>query len=100
MKTTSKFYSLLSKILFASFACNLALASTTANASILNASAGGTFTFNYDSAALGQYVYGMYITTTAIIWRISGIQLLPTLTIQTMPKVIWINCGIDTNSGD
>jgi len=58
MKTTSKFYCLLSKILFASFACNLALASTTANADILNASAGGTFTFNYDSAALGQYVYG------------------------------------------
>jgi len=58
MKITSKFYSLLNKILFVSLACNLALAPTTANASILNASAGGTFTFNYDSAALGQYVYG------------------------------------------
>jgi hypothetical protein len=58
MKTTFKFYSLLNKILFASLSCNLALAPITANAAILNASAGGTFTFNYDSAALGQYVYG------------------------------------------
>ncbi len=34
------------------------LASTTASATTLNASSGGTFTFDLDSNALGQYVFG------------------------------------------
>lgn len=58
MKTTFKSHTLPNKILFASLACHLALASANANATILNASSGGTLTFNYDSVALGQYVFG------------------------------------------
>lgn len=46
------------KILFASLSLSIALASTTANASLLSALSGGTFTFNYDSATLGQAAGG------------------------------------------
>jgi hypothetical protein len=46
------------KLLFATLAFTVALMPASASAATLNASDGGTFTFNYDSAALGQYVYG------------------------------------------
>lgn len=58
MKKTIDFENSLAKSLFATLAFTVALMPASAGAVILNASSGGTFTFNYDSAALGQYVYG------------------------------------------
>ena len=46
------------KILFATLAVTAVLAPASASAIELSALAGGTFTFNYDSAALGQAAYG------------------------------------------
>ncbi len=46
------------KVLFATLALYIALVTTDANATALSAASGGTFTFNYDSAALGQAAYG------------------------------------------
>lgn len=46
------------KILFAALAVTVALIPTNASAISLSAATGGTFTFNYDSAALGQAAYG------------------------------------------
>lgn len=46
------------KTLLATLAVTAALAPSGASAMALNTSAGGTFTFNYDSAALGQAAYG------------------------------------------
>jgi len=46
------------KFLFATLALTAVLAPTSASAIELSASSGGTFTFNYDSAALGQAAYG------------------------------------------
>jgi len=58
MKRNTRKYGLPDKILLASLLCQFALAATSANATMLDATAGGSVTFNYDNAAFAQYAGG------------------------------------------
>lgn len=58
MKKTINSENRMAEFIFVTLALTVALMPAKAGATTLDASGGGTFTFNYDSAALGQAAYG------------------------------------------